>query len=233
MCEIHILRINRSINIKELSRFFCLISEDKQKRILNFKNDYDIQRSLLGEILARYALCQKLNIKNKSLKLENTIEGKPILINSQKNSFNISHSGEWVVCALCDSGKVGVDIEEIKPIDYKIAQRFFAKKEYERLLKTYKGHQLQYFFSIWTLKESYIKAEGRGLSIPLNSFHFSFIEDKIVMYLGNKEMNQYNFSQPHINKNVTLSVCSESKCGYKLIYYNVDTFTEKGLSVLY
>lgn len=83
--------------------------------------------------------------------------------------FNISHSGAWVVCAIADT-EVGIDVEEIKPIDFSVSQCFFSKREHQQLMMQREELRLAYFYNLWTMKESYIKCKGKGLSIPLNSF---------------------------------------------------------------
>ncbi len=95
--------------------------------------------------------------------------GKPYLKNEGNIHFNVSHSGSWAVGAV-DSFPVGIDVERIRPVNLEIAERFFAWQEYEELLKKDYPERLDYFFELWTLKESYIKAVGRGLSVPLGSF---------------------------------------------------------------
>lgn len=52
--------------------------------------------------------------------------GKPVVRHIPSFHFNLSHSGDWVVCAI-DDAPVGIDIEEIKPIDLAIAKRFFQQ----------------------------------------------------------------------------------------------------------
>ena len=78
------------------------------------------------------------------------------------------------MCAI-DSESVGVDVQQIcLRTDLDIAERFFAPAEAEQLRSLPVEQQREGFFELWALKESYIKAEGRGLSIPLDSFAFAF-----------------------------------------------------------
>ncbi len=88
--------------------------------------------------------------------------GKPELPGGMQ--FNLSHAGDYAVLATC-SGSVGVDVERMRPIDsMRIAKRFFHPDEYAYLSSLPDPHAA--FFSIWTLKESYVKALGFGFSVP-------------------------------------------------------------------
>lgn len=69
--------------------------------------------------------------------------------------------------------------EKIIPIDLRIGKRFFINKEYEYIMNKNLISRLEYFYEIWTLKESYIKAVGMGLSISLNSFNICINDNAI------------------------------------------------------
>ncbi len=78
--------------------------------------------------------------------------------------FNLTHSGDYVAIAY-GSSPVGVDIEQIRTdgVRNSIAQRFFTPQE-QKLATTPEG-----FFQIWSMKESYLKCLGTGLSYPMQS----------------------------------------------------------------
>ena len=80
---------------------------------------------------------------------------------NDKFFFNLSHSGEYAVCA-ASKKPVGVDIQEIKPIDLKLSERFFTKDEFE-YIKNGKNKE-ERFFEIWTKKEAMAKVYGEGIS---------------------------------------------------------------------
>ena len=68
---------------------------------------------------------------------------------------------------------MGCDVEEIAPVRDGIAERFFTEKEV-RYLNGFKGAQRQeQFFRLWTLKESYMKMTGEGMSLELDRFEFN------------------------------------------------------------
>lgn len=88
--------------------------------------------------------------------------------------FNLSHSGRWVMCAAQIEGEkaqVGCDIEKIAQMRLKVAERFFCREEYERILMEKSDEErADCFFRFWVLKESFMKATRRGMSLPVNSF---------------------------------------------------------------
>ncbi|MCQ2456481.1 MAG: 4'-phosphopantetheinyl transferase superfamily protein [Clostridia bacterium] len=94
--------------------------------------------------------------------------GKPSIPGSGLH-FNLSHSDEKVLCAVSDR-PVGCDVEKIEEIDIKIAKRFFTEEEY-KIIAVSDDSQTE-FYRIWTMKESFSKAIGLGLKLPLDSFTF-------------------------------------------------------------
>lgn len=179
---------------------------EKRERIFRFHRYEDAQRALIGDTLVRYLLCKKLGIKNKELIFGVNEYGKPFLINSAHIEYNISHSGKWVTCSI-DNLPVGIDIEQIKPIDMSIAERFFSKEEVKCLMSKCVVEREAYFYDLWTLKESYIKAIGKGLSIPLDSFTIR-IEEGNITVCSIYESNNYYFRQYYVDKDYKIAVCS-------------------------
>ncbi len=88
--------------------------------------------------------------------------------------FNLSHTNGLVACVVADTPLIGVDVEEIKSIDdfLQVAQRHFAPQEVYALQRAPPAEQCHIFFRLWTLKESYLKARGLGLTLPLDQFWF-------------------------------------------------------------
>jgi len=96
--------------------------------------------------------------------------GKPFLKGEPSVRFNLSHSGERVMCAVSGSD-IGCDVEQIASPDLRVAKRFFCPEEYEAIRRCPdETEQARLFYRYWTLKESFIKAAGLGLAIPLNEF---------------------------------------------------------------
>lgn len=128
--------------------------------------------------------------------------GKPYLPQNLGISFNISHSGKWVVCALSND-EVGIDIEKISfDLDIDVS-KYFHKNE-SKIINSFLGKPKYYsFYRFWTAKESYLKCTGRGLSQPLNSFyvHNGFIYDK------HNRKTQYQIDYYHVAKEYQAALC--------------------------
>lgn len=93
-------------------------------------------------------------------------------------NFNLSHTHGLVVCAVSGGRTVGVDVEYLdRNTDTAgIAERFFSASETAALLALPAAAQRERFFAYWTLKESYMKARGMGLALPLGQFSFELDE---------------------------------------------------------
>lgn len=224
MVDAYILKIDKVLAKEEFARLLNCVSGEKRERILRFHRSEDAQRTLLGDILSRYALCKRFNLQNKDLVFGVNEYGKPLLPGFQDVHFNISHSGPWVACAV-DDKPVGIDVEIIKPMDFKIAERFFSKDEYHSLMTQPEAMKLNYFYRLWTLKESYIKAEGKGLSIPLDSFSISIGRDSITA-VADGETREYRFFQSFLEDTSVYAICTSDRDPIEKNFLNVEGFLE-------
>lgn len=155
----------------------------------------------------------KLNCKKEELVFALNKNGRPFLKNTRWNGdFNISHSGDWIICALAAIGKVGIDVEEIKPIDLRIAVKVLTHEEYLSMIELDSCSQLSFFYNIWTLKESFIKVTGQGLILEPASFGFNmkeWEENKII--LKKDICRNWIFKQYSLSENYSIAVCSNNK----------------------
>jgi 4'-phosphopantetheinyl transferase len=106
--------------------------------------------------------------------------GKPYLTGPAKTlDFNLSHSGDWLACAVTAGVPVGVDIEHCNPRHnaqrnvMTLARRFFRAEEVAALASCEPGQQRDRFYDLWTLKESAVKARGGVLVSGLDSRGFN------------------------------------------------------------
>lgn len=173
MSKVAILAAAPPLSQNELDFFLSLVSEEKRERIKKFRFMRDAQNCLLGDVLARSEICRATGLCNRQLEFATNEYGKPYIANDPNIHHNVSHSGNYVACAISDR-PIGIDIELLRPIDLKIAERFFAPDETAYIAKS---DQVCRFYEIWTKKESRVKCEGEGLRKPLPSFSVLDEED--------------------------------------------------------
>lgn len=208
--DIYVVKISE-ISEEILNYLYILIDSEKKNIIKKYFNKRDKIRTLIGEILIRTIIIQELKINNNNIKFSRNQYGKPYLENYPEFNFNISHSGEYVLC-VWDNKFIGIDIEEIKPIECdKIAKNFFTKKEIAYILNQDVEIQLNKFYEIWTLKESYIKCCGQGMSIPLNSFSIEVDQYKHIKVFSNNEYGEHTFKLLDVDLGYKASICSLNK----------------------
>lgn len=211
MCNINIyaVKIPSALSKKEFSNFLDHILSYKQDKIKNYIRQEDAIRSLFGQLLVQNVIQKECHILKDDLIFSCNEYGKPYICNLNDYYFNISHSGEYVVC-VTHNHPIGVDIEYIKPVSLEIAKQYFSKEEYNLIISQSKKSQISLFYDFWTLKESFIKAIGKGLYMPLNSFAFSITEKREFILKINPYAERFFFKQYDINPEYKLSVCAKS-----------------------
>ena len=141
------------------------------------RHQYLITRALVRTTLSHYT-----RIKPHEWRFSKNYYGRPEIIIKEyipPLRFNLSHTDGLIVCGVVLKQDIGVDIENLKrqgaPVE--IADRFFSTQEVNDLYSLSKKQKRDRFFDYWILKESYIKARGMGLSLPLNQFSFHILDN--------------------------------------------------------
>ena len=149
------------------------LSRREKIKALRMRKDKNLSLGagvLLDRGLKEYGLCERNMeygfIQNK----------KPVFLNAPDVHFNISHSGTMAIAAFSDS-PVGCDIEMCAKADLKLSDRFFTEREAELLHLLPEKERDGMFYRLWTIKESYMKYTGEGMSLPLNAFEIIFTPD--------------------------------------------------------
>lgn len=162
----------RDLTAADYEKWYALMSKDKQLRVDRFRFVDDKKRTVAGEMLARKAIAEWCSVSPESITFGTQKYGKPYAKNLCVE-FNISHSGDMVVCAV-DDKPIGIDIEKIRPINLTVAKRICTDEELGYLFgRTPKEHDFVYttnhevltrFFELWTAKEACGKCIGVGIS---------------------------------------------------------------------
>lgn len=208
MIYLYAIRLEKQYSELDILSLLPFLSKKRVDKIKDYCSKLDQIRSILGESLLRYLLWNEYLIPSANIQFQYNRYGKPSLIEYENIYFSISHSGEWILCAVSDT-PIGIDIEggQHESIIL-IAKRFFTEQEYSYIIKQTLDNQKNAFYKLWTLKESYVKCIGRGLSIPLNSFYFEWGNEYIRMYEDGVPNDNYIFQSMHISDEYQVSVCS-------------------------
>ncbi|MDQ0073664.1 4'-phosphopantetheinyl transferase [Variovorax boronicumulans] len=152
--------------------------ELQQKDRFHFPRDrhrYLLTRVLVRTILSRYAPIDPHDWRFANGPFGRPrIDVSPDIEEAHGLDFNLSHTAGLIVLAIARNIELGVDVENIRrPAVLEAVDHFFAPAEAKSLGALPAASQPHRFFELWTLKESYIKARGMGLQIPLDSFAFA------------------------------------------------------------
>ncbi|WP_167957225.1 4'-phosphopantetheinyl transferase family protein [Anaerosporobacter faecicola] len=189
---IEVVVVKLSDNLPFQYDYLKYVSYERRNRILKYVKEADKKRSLMSELLIIMELSNKLGMSREKVNISYNPYGKPYIANQRNFHFNISHSGSYVVIAT-SRYKIGVDIERNTKIDISIAKNIFTQNEYQYIdsFRT-EDDRICAFYNLWTLKESYVKALGKGLKIPFNAFEF--VIDKEIRLKHDKKRKKFLFS---------------------------------------
>ena len=164
--------------VDRLDAYRGYLSEDEAARIRRFFQPADATRFLVGRALARTMLSRHAAVRPRDWPFLIDEHGRPVLAFTPPGApdlrFNVSHTEGLVACAITVGREVGIDVEYTgRRLLHDVPERFFSPREVQDLRARPVEEQDVAFFDYWTLKESYIKARGLGLKLPLR--HFSFL----------------------------------------------------------
>ncbi|MEI7556717.1 4'-phosphopantetheinyl transferase superfamily protein [Candidatus Chlorohelix sp.] len=171
--EVQVWKIEFVQARSQLPLFKEYLTPEEIERAVRYRRIQDGERFIIARGMLRHLLGQYLNEKPAKIKLITLAHGKPALPQTTYQKpveFNISHSGELALLAFSAGMKLGVDLEKINPaIEFSsIARNFFSIAEIRLLEELPLSEKPQYFFRLWTIKEAYLKACGKGLTFPLD-----------------------------------------------------------------
>ena len=173
MIYIFYTQFDKKLSNAAFSYYLKKLSPVFQIKIMKYRQWQDAQRSLLGKALLINGL-DILGLSQYSLtNIKYSTFDRPYFDDSI--DFNISHSGRYVICAISLTNKIGVDIEEVKPIPMDDFTDYFSENEWQEIKR---DNHYYGFYKYWTRKESFLKAIGMGLNITLKEAEV--INSKII-----------------------------------------------------
>ncbi len=182
--EIH-LWICQSNNIRApelLHHYDRLMTDEERAKQLRYRFEKDQHQALVTRALVRTVLSKYAPIAPQDWRFEKGERDKPEIVppaycRIPALRFNLSHTYNFITCGVTLEKDLGVDVEHCERTNdvVAIADRYFSPSEVNELFSLPEAKQRSRFFDYWTLKESYIKACGMGLAIPLDDFSFHII----------------------------------------------------------
>jgi 4'-phosphopantetheinyl transferase len=193
--EVHVWRAPLVAPEHEYATFQQILSPDERERARRFYFEKDRRSWTIAHGILRILLARYLNTNTHDLSFVTNTYGKPTLAAPFAETglqFNLSHSAELALYAFTYRRQIGVDVEYMRQnIEWELlAHSHFSSAEYSALQTLPASLQTQAFFLCWSRKESYIKAKGKGLSLPLDQFDVSLIPDEPARLLDSREEAQ-------------------------------------------
>lgn len=188
-----------TVSETELNEWFAAMGEERKESVLRLQNANKRKAKIAADRLCRLAISEFCGIDSKSIKFGLSEREKPFAVNCNVN-FNISHSGDWVICAVSEN-EIGIDIEKKRHVNPRAAEKFACTGELEYISSHENG-----FFEIWTLKEAYFKCIGTGLGADIKTVSFEINDNNIKC-----SENGFDCSFIRIADGYICSVCEKCK----------------------
>jgi 4'-phosphopantetheinyl transferase len=186
--ELHVWQISLAGDDASVHVGFETLSNAERERAMRFafphlRRRWVIAHVALRQILASYLACPPWRVQFRSQK-----HGKPYLHlarGSQPLHFNLTHSEDLALVGVTRIAPLGIDVEHIRPVPdaLELAAQFFCREELRDLQACAPRELPVAFFRCWTRKEAFLKAQGKGLSIPLNHVCVSFMTGAPARFL--------------------------------------------------
>lgn len=209
MKKVYFIDINNLKKTFSFEEIYSKVSLYRKNKVDKLKFGDDKWLSLAAEYLLMKGL-EELNIDYSQIEIGFVENNKPILKNcTQELYFNLSHSGDMAMCVIADS-EIGCDIQKMSDKEEykKIAQRFFHPEEIQMIENTKEAEKRELFYRIWALKESFIKATGKGFRTPLKDFRVSLKNDKPQVFINDKLENIYQLEEIKVgNSEYKSAIC--------------------------
>lgn len=216
--DLWLTHCNELVDPHLLKQFQDLLSDQEREREGSFRFHKDRVRYRVTRALVRTVLSKYVALRPEHWCFSENTYGRPTIANdiaeAKQLSFNIAHSGTVIVLAITKTAKLGVDIERVeeKSVLLELADRYFSRTEADSLRALPETEKPGRFFEYWTLKESYIKARGLGLSLPLDQFRFDLETPATILFHSeNKDdSTKWRFWLAEYLGEYLISVCAGS-----------------------
>jgi 4'-phosphopantetheinyl transferase len=182
--HVYIAFVPKYVNSGQRAWYERLLAEDEYRKYskLHFSQDRDIY--LTAHVLLRAVLSKYAHVPPEAWAFTSNRFGRPEILPWEgfdaNLRFSLSRTRGMAVCGVARSMDIGVDVEEVRPLNdlETLSNHVLTEVEQSWLRRCAEDKRLDSFFQLWTLKEAYLKAKGVGLSQPLNEVGFELDGEK-------------------------------------------------------
>lgn len=209
------------------ARYRALLDAAERQQEPRFYFAKDRRRYLVTRALVRTVLSRYMAIDPVDWMFSANAYGCPQIANDgardSQITFNVSHTHCLIVLGVARRRALGVDVENVqaRKVSLDIADRFFAPAEVAELARVPPDRQQERFFEYWTFKESYIKARGMGLSVPLDKFSIHYPNEHAVDITIHPELaddsTRWQFWQFRPGAQYLAAICAERVGGQSAV----------------
>lgn len=203
MIKVYHHHFKQAPSVQHMKELAAVLPLKFHSNIFKFLKDEDKYKALVGKLMLRSLLEEHDFGTEKLQQLQTDYYGKPTI--PDVPAFNISHTHGMIVCAWAGDYEdiLGIDVEYHQAIEIELFKSCFNEQEWQNINTA--REPLDAFYRYWTMKESFIKADGRGLSLePIN-----VITDGMTAWeKGRSEI--WHFYKLNIHPNYKVHLCLES-----------------------
>jgi 4'-phosphopantetheinyl transferase len=187
--DVHVLAMSLEVTPKALSSFQRILCSSEMERARRFRLDQHRNRFIAGRGFMRTLLSHYLQTEPATLEFVYNCYGKPSLSGAFAQSelnFNLAHSESVALFAIARAGAIGVDVERIRPLTEadKLVTQYCSAREITVFQKLPPDQKPVAFFNLWTRKEAWLKATGKGIGHLLNMVEVSFVPGESARFLS-------------------------------------------------
>lgn len=221
--DVWLTRYDQIDDPRLLDRMRAVLDDEERahEHVFHFADDrkrYLVTRAMVRSVLSRYVA-----LPPEAWDFTKNEYGRPAIATALLDLvpearglvFNLSHTRGLIALAIARNRALGVDVEHLslREVSLGIAHRFFSPIEVSDLAREPDHAQQARFFEYWTFKESYIKARGMGLSLPLDGFSFEFPHPDAVRIRIEPQLRdhdeRWSFWQYRPSAEYLMALCAE------------------------
>lgn len=186
MINLYAMECPRLVSVEQYHLLWDMCSTARREQVKKFVFQRDKEIAVFTECFARYCISKKFGLSFETMAFSRNCFGKPYITNTVDSFFNVSHSGDYVICGVSNK-PIGVDVEEIGKAPLEVAEYYFNMDE-KKILREKNGKEAdKFFYALWTLKEAYLKMVGIGLqNLSQCSFSIDSENGKITCFIDGK-----------------------------------------------